>query len=138
MKGKIMSTTKCTTCKGAGWYGSLDVVTAMQGNPPTTCHACNGAGTIPDKRRISEALTTHESRFGTPFELRSVAGQFRISESKTFINAIGDVVLYVERLSDDGQWLDYAKAGIIELRSLSKAIGGPNVAVTLRRERLEH
>jgi predicted nucleic acid-binding Zn ribbon protein len=34
--------TKCVACDGVGWYGSLDVVEAMQGNPPTTCHVCNG------------------------------------------------------------------------------------------------
>ena len=60
---------KCTTCRGSGFTGSMDMATTV--GPPTTCFKCDGNGNLPppaltssfvawcEELEINVALTRH-------------------------------------------------------------------------------
>lgn len=61
---------------------------------------------------IAGAIATFPPTFG----LRGFPGLvFRISESASYVS--GDTIMLYTQVSRDGQWLDFAKGTIAELRS---------------------
>jgi len=56
--------------------------------------------------------------FPKTFSLREHDGEFRVSETASYISSRdGDtVMLYTERLGDDGVWRDFAKGTVSELK----------------------
>lgn len=65
------------------------------------------------KQAIKRTIASFPAKFG----LAGWPGEvFRLSESSSYFNDYGELQLYVQRLTPDGQWLDFAKGPVAEMR----------------------
>jgi hypothetical protein len=76
------------------------------------------------QKMIGDAIALFPSTFG----LKAFSGTFRISQRSSYVNDSNVVMLYTQ-IEKDGQWLDFAKGTIEELRAA--------VVITNRRDEIE-